>query len=78
MLSIILFVSLAVTRTASAAERPLAEAVSDPAWDAVFDRTDGWIGGDAIYSTPLPGATCCGYLPTPSWGKCAMAAGKPV
>ncbi len=36
-------------------ETPLAEAAPDAAWDAVFDRTDDWIGGDAIYSTPLPG-----------------------
>jgi len=33
----------------------LTQTVPDPAWDAAFDRSDGWIGGDAIYSTPLPG-----------------------
>ncbi len=36
-------------------EQPLSEALADEAWDAVFDRMDGWIGGDAVYSTPLPG-----------------------
>jgi hypothetical protein len=35
-------------------EESLAEAVADPAWDRVFDRSEGWIGGDAIYSVPLP------------------------
>ena len=40
---------------AARADEPLTAAVPDPAWDAVFDRTDGWIGGDAIYTTPLPG-----------------------
>ena len=38
-----------------AADAPVTAAAPDTAWDAVFDRTDGWIGGDAIYSTPLPG-----------------------
>lgn len=33
----------------------LSETVVDEAWDAVFNRTDGWVGGDAIYSTLLPG-----------------------
>ncbi|MBX9790428.1 MAG: DUF5005 domain-containing protein [Pirellulales bacterium] len=33
---------------------PLQQAEPDAAWDAAFDRSDGWIGGDAIYSTPLP------------------------
>ena len=37
------------------ADEVLTEAVPDPAWDAAFDRSEGWIGGDAIYSTPLPG-----------------------
>ncbi len=41
-------------RVASAGE-PLAETTPDPAWDTAFDRHEGWIGGDAIYSTPLPG-----------------------
>lgn len=27
--------------------------VADPAWGAVFQRTDGWTGGDGIYSCPL-------------------------
>jgi len=36
------------------AEEPIRETVVDAAWDAVFNRTEGWIGGDAIYSTPLP------------------------
>ncbi|HVU85959.1 MAG TPA: DUF4185 domain-containing protein [Pirellulales bacterium] len=47
-------IALAAASTASAAERPLTEAVPDPAWDVVFDRADGWVGGDAIYSAPLP------------------------
>src|SRR5262249_48210934 len=47
-------VAIAAVHMASGAEIPLVEAVPDPAWDAVFDRADGWIGGDAIYSTPLP------------------------
>ncbi len=38
------------------ADGPLRKALPDAAWDAVFDRADGWIGGDAIYSTPLPGS----------------------
>jgi len=36
------------------AEEPLTTTTADPQWDAVFDRSDGWIGGDAIYSAPLP------------------------
>src|SRR5262249_281552 len=36
------------------AAEPLTAAAPDPAWDNAFDRGDGWIGGDAIYSTPLP------------------------
>ena len=31
------------------------QTVPDPVWDAAFDRSEGWIGGDAIYSTPLLG-----------------------
>ncbi len=41
-------------RHAAAEEKPPTVTVDAP-WEAVFDRTDGWIGGDAIYSTPLPG-----------------------
>ena len=41
--------------TRARAAEPLPEAVPAPEWDAVFNRADGWIGGDAIYSTPLPG-----------------------
>ena len=37
------------------ADEQLSAAAPDVAWDVVFDRADGWIGGDAIYSTPLPG-----------------------
>ena len=37
------------------ADELLTETVPDPGWDAAFDRSEGWIGGDAIYSTPLPG-----------------------
>ncbi|HEY1600355.1 MAG TPA: hypothetical protein VGG64_12175 [Pirellulales bacterium] len=47
--------SVILTMVASArADEPLTAAVPDPSWDAVFDRADGWIGGDAIYTTPLP------------------------
>jgi hypothetical protein len=54
-LSIFVCATFALACAAIAAEAPLAEAVPDAAWDAVFDRTEGWIGGDAIYSTTLPG-----------------------
>lgn len=37
------------------AVEPVPVATPAPEWDAVFDRADGWIGGDAIYSTPLAG-----------------------
>jgi hypothetical protein len=38
-----------------AAVNGLTRTVPDPDWNAAFDRSEGWIGGDAIYSTPLPG-----------------------
>ncbi len=41
--------------TVARSDEPLREAIADTQWDAVFDRTEGWVGGDAIYSTPLPG-----------------------
>jgi hypothetical protein len=28
-------------------------ATPDAAWDAIFHRTDGWTGGDAMYSVDL-------------------------
>ena len=37
------------------AAEPAPSATPAPEWDAVFNRADGWIGGDAIYSTRLPG-----------------------
>lgn len=33
---------------------PLDAPCVDADWERAFDRTDGWIGGDAIYSVPLP------------------------
>jgi len=40
--------------TSSVATSPLAAAQTDPAWDALFSRTDGWNGGDIAPSLPLP------------------------
>jgi hypothetical protein len=37
------------------ADDEVTEITPDPEWEAAFDRSEGWIGGDAIYSTPLPG-----------------------
>ena len=55
------------------ADGPLRKALPDAAWDAVFDRADGWIGGDAIYSTPLPGSEVFvairRYVPWPGNGR---------
>jgi hypothetical protein len=45
---------LLTTSARAASDAPLETVVPDPAWDAVFDRGDGWIGGDGIYSTRLP------------------------
>lgn len=36
------------------AATPIKQAVPAPDWDAAFNQTQGWIGGDAIYSCPLP------------------------
>lgn len=33
----------------------LRESTPDLDWEKAFDRREGWIGGDAIYSAPLPG-----------------------
>ena len=46
---------LSTIAAGACAVEPLKQAEPDAAWDAAFDRSDGWIGGDAIYSTPLPG-----------------------
>ena len=49
--------SLAVVATTPLAAAPDREeslpATPQPAWDAVFARTEGWTGGDAVYSVGL-------------------------
>lgn len=55
-------VALAVALAAAAGAQPLA-AQPAPEWDALFDRTMGWTGGDGIYSIPLTGSELNGGSP---------------
>lgn len=53
--SVLIVLCVMGLKGAASAAEPLVQSTPDLEWEKVFDRLDGWIGGDAIYSTPLPG-----------------------